>query len=82
MSEYDAYLSLIIMLGLIISSPFFYRACYLLGKLFIVKFLPPKFIVLEVKRIDGSIEVTKVPLVGNEELVGALLASTGKRWMK
>jgi hypothetical protein len=79
MSEYDAYLSLIIMLGLLISLPFFYRVCFQLGKLFVVKFFPPKYITLEIKRLDGTTEKTNIALEDNDALVKALLASTGRR---
>lgn len=79
MSEYDAYLSLIVMLGLLVSSPFFYRLCFFLGKLFIVNFFPPKHITLEIKMLDGKTVRTKVSLEDNDALVRALLNSTGRR---
>lgn len=79
MTEYEAYIQLIMMLGLVISMPFFYRACFLVGKLFILKFFPPKYLTIEVKHLDGSVELTKVKISDNEALVNALLHSTGRQ---
>lgn len=79
MTEYEAYIQLIMMLGLVISMPFFYRVCFLIGKLFVLKFFPPKYLTVEVKRLDGSIELTKVKISDNEALVDALLHSTGRQ---
>ncbi|WP_434927986.1 hypothetical protein [Shewanella sp. HL-SH2] len=79
MTEYEAYIKLIMMLGLVLSMPFFYRVCFLLGKIFILKFFPPKYLTIEVKRLDGSVELTKVKISDNEALVDALLHSTGRQ---
>tara|TARA_R110002050_G_scaffold158063_2_gene286858 strand:+ start:1778 stop:2023 length:246 start_codon:yes stop_codon:yes gene_type:complete len=78
MTEYEAYIKLIMMLGLVLSMPFFYRACFLFGKIIIVKFFPPKYLTVEVKKIDGTIELTKVNIDDNKALVNALLQSTGR----
>lgn len=80
MTDYEAYIKLLMMLGLILSMPFFYRLCFLLGKLFIIKFFPPKFLTIEVEHIDGSIELKKVRIADNEALVDAILHSTGRRY--
>lgn len=79
MTEYEAYIQLIMMLGLVISMPFFYRVCFLIGKILILKFFPPKYLTIEVKRLDGSIELTKVNISDNEALVNALIHSTGRQ---
>ena len=79
MTDTDAYLQLIAMAGLIISTPFFCRVCFSLGQLFIVKFFPPKFLTIEVKYLDGKIENRKVNIHDNKALTEALLMSTGKR---
>ena len=39
MSEFEAYTSLIIMVGLVLFMPFFYRVCYVFGKHIVDKFL-------------------------------------------
>jgi len=79
MTEFEAYTWLATVLGLILSMPFFYRTCILLGKIIALKFFPPKFLTVEVRRLDGTIEVVKVKIADNEALVDALLHSTGRK---
>ena len=78
MNDFDAYLELIILMGIVICTPFFWRACYTLGKLFIIKFFPPTTITLEIQKSDGEIELRKVDLSDYKELTKDLLLSTGK----
>ncbi|NQY07765.1 MAG: hypothetical protein HRT68_16600 [Flavobacteriaceae bacterium] len=79
MSETDAYLQLIAMSGLILSIPFFWRVCFSLGKLFIVKFFPPKYLTIEIENLNGEIKKKRVNINDNKALIEALLLSTGER---
>ena len=47
-------------------------------KIFIVKFFPPKFITIEIKKDNGEIVNEIVDFEDDEALVEALLRSTGK----
>ena len=77
MTETEAYLQLFTIIGLIMSAPFLWRICFLVGKLFVVNFLPPKFITIEIKKANGEVVSEKVSLENEEALVDALLRSTG-----
>jgi len=79
MTETEAYLELLFYLGVILSLPFFWRACYLFGRLFVTYVFPPKTITIEVKKTNGQTVKEKVIIADNEALVNALLQSTGKR---
>jgi hypothetical protein len=78
MTETEAYLQLFTIIGLIMSVPFLWRICFLAGKLFIVKFFPPKFIIIEIKKANGDVVNETISLEDDEALVDALLRSTGK----
>lgn len=78
MTETQAYLELLFMLGVVVLLPFFWRVCYLVGQLFITYLFPPKTITIEVKRANGQIVKQKINIADNEALVDALLHSTGK----
>jgi len=78
MTETEAYLQLFTIIGLIMSAPFLWSICFSLGKLFVVNFLPPKFITIEIKKANGEVVNEKVSLENDEALVEALLRSTGK----
>lgn len=79
MSEFEAYTNLVIMGGLVLSMPFFYRACYTLGKLIIVKFFPPKYVNIEIKKNNGTIELVKIKITDDKALTKALLQATGRK---
>ena len=78
MSEYEAYTQLIMMIGLVISVPFFIKTCLIIGKFLALYLFPPKYLTVEVTRVDGTVEVTKVKIDDNKALVEALLKSTGR----
>lgn len=78
MTETEAYLQIFTIIGLIMLAPFLWRICFLVGKLFIVTFFPPKFITIEIKKANGDIASETISLEDDEALVDALLRSTGK----
>lgn len=78
MTESEAYLQLFTIIGLIMTAPFLWRIGFLVGKIFIVKFFPPKFITIEIKKDNGEIVNEIVDFEDDEALVEALLRSTGK----
>jgi hypothetical protein len=78
MSNTQAYLELIFYLGLVLSLPFFFRVCILVGRLFSIYVFPPKSISIEIKRSDGRLIKKKINIADDEALVKAVLRSTGR----
>ncbi|WP_394493553.1 hypothetical protein [Shewanella sp. ENK2] len=78
MTENEAYIQLLIMLSLILSLPFFYRVCYTIGKIVMVKYFPPKYVNIEVVE-NNETTISKVNIDDNKALIDALLKSTGRK---
>lgn len=79
MSEFEAYIQLIMMIGLVLSMPFFYKICLVLGKFMALTLFPPEHLTIEVTKVDGSVEVTKVKIDDNQALVEAIIKSNWRQ---
>ncbi|WP_289096652.1 hypothetical protein [uncultured Pseudoalteromonas sp.] len=78
MSETEAYIQLIIMVGIILCLPYIWVSVIpTVAKIISAKFFPPKFIDVEI--IDGDhITFKRINLENDEELINALLSVEGK----
>ena len=69
MTELEAYAQLTLILGSIMILPFIFRLFYVLGQLFVIKFFPPKYITLELKKASGEKVVQKIPADDAKKLI-------------
>lgn len=73
MTESEAYLQLALIIGTLMCVPFLWHFFYSLGKALVNHFFPPEFITIEIKKLNGTIEVKKVKFEESEEIIDALL---------
>jgi len=78
MTDFQAYMQLLFMAGVILSLPFIWHVCSALGKLIIINYFPPKFIDIEIQDEHGKKYIRKVEVANNEELIDALSQATGR----
>ena len=78
MSETEAYLQIIAMVGLMLLIPFFWRICIVLGKAIIIYGFPAKTITLEIQKADGQIKKIKVNTEDDDALIEAILNCSGR----
>lgn len=77
MSDNEAYLQLVIMVGILLCLPYFCRVFYILGQVIVAKYFPPKYLKIEILDEFGGKRVVKVNLDNSEELVNTLLKVRG-----
>lgn len=73
MSETEAYTQLALMIGILLCIPFLWRFFFSLGKSMVQHFFPPKFLTIETKKLDGTIEIKKVKFDDGVEIIESLL---------
>lgn len=78
MTETEAYLQIIAMVGLILLIPFFWRIGILLGKAIIIYGFTVKNITLEIEKSNGKVEKVKINVEDDDALIEAILNCSGK----
>lgn len=73
MTETEAYTQLALIIGILLCIPFAWRFFFGLGRSLIQHFFPPKFIIIETKKLDGAVEVNKVKFEDGVKIVESLL---------
>jgi hypothetical protein len=77
MSETEAYIQLTFVVGILLCLPYASWAFFVLGKVLIAKFFPPKFISLEITDLDKNKRIVNVSLNDPDDLMKALLKCQG-----
>ena len=73
MTDTEAYTQLALMIGIILCVPFVWRFFFSLGRSLVMHFSPPKFLTIETKKLDGTIETKKVKFDDGVEIIESLL---------
>lgn len=73
MSETEAYLQLIVMVGILACLPYCGYVFYNIGRWLTAKLFPPKYLKIEITDESGNTRIVKIDLDDDEELVKKLL---------
>ncbi|TMO72737.1 hypothetical protein CWC17_13000 [Pseudoalteromonas sp. S3785] len=73
MSETEAYIQLIAMVGILLCLPYCGYVFYNIGKLITAKLFPPKYLFIEITDEEGLVRIEKIDLEDNQELIKKLL---------
>ena len=77
MSETEAYIQLIAMVGILLCLPYCGFVFYSIGKLVAAKLFPPKYLKIEITDESGNTRTVTIDLDDDRELVKKLLSTKG-----
>ncbi|MCK8137314.1 hypothetical protein [Pseudoalteromonas sp. 2CM28B] len=77
MSEIEAYIQLIAMVGILLCLPYCGYVFYNIGRWLTAKFFPPKYLTIEITGENGTVRFERIDLKDDEELVEKLLLARG-----
>ncbi|MEG3756879.1 hypothetical protein V5096_02860 [Pseudoalteromonas carrageenovora] len=77
MSETEAYIQLIAMVGILLCLPYCGYVFYNIGRWATAKLFPPTYLTIEITDETGTIRFERIDLKNDEELVNKLLLARG-----
>ncbi|WP_330959033.1 hypothetical protein [Photobacterium sp. 53610] len=76
--EVQVYLHILMIVGVIMSTPLIFKLFVLLGKVLVMTFWPVSTVSLEVVEEDGSVIIKKIKLSNTDDLIKNLLKAKQK----